>query len=291
MKFEPFDRHVAVERRPAPAACETNVPNAPDLLLTGSRAGPGSPVAGRAVVLLMAPAADRLLVVSPVYNEAAHLDRTARAVAAQTRRPDRWVIVDDGSTDETVAVARRWERELDFLTVVEAPQDVGPGVDNLALARPPRAFNLGLEARWVERLRLIGKLDGDVELPPNWYETLLDRFGPSQRLGLAAGRLAEPTPGGWTMLPIPAIHVHGAVKLYTTGALRQSAGSKNASAGTRSTRPMRACAASRSIPTSTWSVGTTGPGARRTAASVAGRDTANAPGSCTRPCPGPCSGR
>ena len=103
---------------------------------------------------VMTQGADRLLVVSPVYNEAAHLERTARAVAAQRRRPDRWVIVDDGSTDETVAVARRWERELDFLTVLEAPQDVGPGVDNLALARPPRAFNLGLGARWVGRLRI-----------------------------------------------------------------------------------------------------------------------------------------
>ena len=162
----------------------------------------------------MAPAADRLLIVSPVYNEAAHVDRTARAVAAQTRRPDRWVIVDDGSTDDTVAVARRWERELDFLTVVEAPQDVGPGADNLALARPPRAFNLGLEHAGWSDYEFIGKLDGDVELPPDWYETLLHRFEADQRLGLAAGRLAEPTPGGWTMLPIPAIHVHGAVKLY-----------------------------------------------------------------------------
>ena len=114
----------------------------------------------------MPPAADRLLIVSPVYNEAAHVDRTARAVAAQTRRPDRWVIVDDGSTDDTVAVARRWERELDFLTVVQAPQDVGPGADNLALARPPRAFNLGLEHAGWSDYEFIGKLDGDVELPP-----------------------------------------------------------------------------------------------------------------------------
>ena len=114
----------------------------------------------------MAPAADRLLIVSPVYSEAAHIDRTARAVAAQTRRPDRWVIVDDGSTDDTVAVARRWERELDFLTVVEAPQDVGPGADNLALARPPRAFNLGLEHAGWSDYDFIGKLDGRRRAPP-----------------------------------------------------------------------------------------------------------------------------
>ncbi len=142
----------------------------------------------------MAPAADRLLIVSPVYNEAAHVDRTARAVAAQTRRPDRWVIVDDGSTDDTVAVARRWERELDFLTVVEAPQNVGPGADNLALARPPRAFNLGLEHAGWSDYEFIGKLDGDVELPPDWYETLL---APVRGRSSASGWRR----GGWPSRP------------------------------------------------------------------------------------------
>jgi glycosyltransferase involved in cell wall biosynthesis len=156
---------------------------------------------------------DGLLIISPVFNEAAHLDRTAEALAAQVRRPDRWVIVDDGSSDDTVAVARRWERELDFLTVLEAPQ-ASHGRDNLALARPVFAFNHGLEHAGWRDYAYVGKLDGDVELPTDWFATLLERFGSTDRLGLAAGRLAEPGPRGWRMIPIPPIHVHGAVKLY-----------------------------------------------------------------------------
>ena len=172
----------------------------------------------------MTPAVDRLLLVSPVYNEAAHLDRTARAVAAQTKRPDRWLIIDDGSTDDTLAVARLWERELDFLSVLEAPQEIGPGSDNLALARPPRAFNLGLDFAGWRDYDYVGKLDGDVELPPEWFATLLERFESDQRLGVAAGRLAERTPGGWEQLTIPAIHVHGAVKLYRRACLEAIGG-------------------------------------------------------------------
>lgn len=161
----------------------------------------------------MARLDDGLLVISPVYNEADHLERTAKAIAAQVRRPDRWVIVDDGSSDDTVAVARRWERELDFVTVLETPQ-AAHGRDNLALARPVLAFNLGLEHAGWRDFAYVGKLDGDVELPEDWFATLLERFGASERLGLAAGRLAEPGPRGWRMIPIPRIHVHGAVKLY-----------------------------------------------------------------------------
>jgi glycosyltransferase involved in cell wall biosynthesis len=108
----------------------------------------------------------RLLIISPVYNEAAHLDRCARAVAAQRLTPDNWVVVDDGSTDETLAVARRWERRLEFLTVLEAGREDHEGGDNHARARSAIAFNHGLEsarARWGEH-ELIGMLDGVLVL-------------------------------------------------------------------------------------------------------------------------------
>ena len=168
--------------------------------------------------------AESLLVVSPVYNEALHLDRTARALAAQERPPDRWIIVDDGSQDDTLAIARRWERELDFLTVLSAPQEGLAGCDNLALAKDARAFNLGLrEAGW-RGFTHIGKLDGDVELPAHWYATLLERFRAEPELGLCGGRLVEPSPEGWKMIPIPAHHVHGAVKLFRRECLEEIGG-------------------------------------------------------------------
>ena len=97
---------------------------------------------------------DRLLVISPVYNEGANLERTARSVAAQSLPPDRWVVVDDGSSDDTLEVARRLEREIDFMTVIEAAATAAPGADNLALAREAHAFNVGLEQRGVAGIRI-----------------------------------------------------------------------------------------------------------------------------------------
>ena len=168
---------------------------------------------------------ERLLIVSPVYNEAGFLDRTAAAIAAQERRPDRWIIVDDSSTDRTLEIARQWERKLDFLTVLEAAQvSRAKGADNLALAREARAFNLGLERAGWEDFTHIGKLDGDVELPPEWFATLLERFRERPALGLAGGRLIEPSPEGWNRIAIPDYHVHGAVKLFTRPCLEAIGG-------------------------------------------------------------------
>jgi poly-beta-1,6-N-acetyl-D-glucosamine synthase len=170
------------------------------------------------------PDREQLLVVSPVYNEGDHLDRTARAVAAQRRPPDRWVIVDDRSTDRTLEIARRWERELPYLMVVQAPEPKTAGADGLALARDARAFNLGLQVADWGRFTHIGKLDGDVELPPEYFSSILARFRAQPSLGIAGGRLEEPDGGSWTLIPIPSSHVHGAVKLYSRACLEAIGG-------------------------------------------------------------------
>jgi biofilm PGA synthesis N-glycosyltransferase PgaC len=172
------------------------------------------PVAPNVGLGMACTAEKGLLVVSPVYNEGANLERTARSVAAQSRRPDRWLVVDDGSSDDTLAVARRLESELEFMTVVEGRGKTPPGADNLGLAREAHAFNAGLELCGWRDYELIGKLDGDVELPPEWFARLAERFEAEPGLGVAAGRLAEPGRAGWKTIPIPAHHVHGAVKLF-----------------------------------------------------------------------------
>ena len=158
---------------------------------------------------------EKLLLVSPVFNEAAHLERTARALAAQTRPPTRWIVVDDGSADDTLAIARGLAAEIPFIEVIESGGDDATGPDKLAEAREARAFNRGLaHASWRD-YDFVGKLDGDVEVPPAWFATLLDRFRDDPRLGLAGARLVErDADDHWARLQIPAHHIHGAVKLF-----------------------------------------------------------------------------
>src|SRR3954447_7710228 len=88
----------------------------------------------------------RILIVSPVRNEAAHIERVVRSVAAQDLLPARWIVVDDGSDDDTLKILRRLEQEVPFLDVFEsgALPEVVP--DRLARAAAPRTFNCGLAA-------------------------------------------------------------------------------------------------------------------------------------------------
>jgi poly-beta-1,6-N-acetyl-D-glucosamine synthase len=161
---------------------------------------------------------NRILVVSPVRNEAAHIERVVRAVVAQTLPPERWIVIDDASTDGTLAVLRRLEQEVSFLEVREAPADSrhGSARDRLALALDARNFNRGLmNSEWGSYTHVM-KLDGDIELPPEYFQILLNRFEEEPRLGLAGGVIVEPTDnGGLRKVRIPRYHVHGALKCYS----------------------------------------------------------------------------
>jgi glycosyltransferase involved in cell wall biosynthesis len=159
---------------------------------------------------------DRVLLITPARDEAAHLESTVRAVAAQSRTPDLWLIVDDGSSDETPRILERLAAELPFLQVMRAPPRPEPrGTDGLAIAAEARAFNTALATVDAGGFTHVGKLDADIELPPDYLEVLLERFAAEPRLGVAGGTLLERGAGGWRPTSTPAHHVRGALKLYS----------------------------------------------------------------------------
>ena len=160
----------------------------------------------------------RVLIVSPVRNEGAHIERVARAVAAQELQPARWIVVEDASTDGTLELLRSLSLDVPFMEVreAEAASPHAGARDRLARAAAPRNFNHGLAGvDWREYTHIM-KLDGDIELPPRYLRVLLERFAAERRLGLAGGVLVEPMPDGEPRrLVIPRHHVHGALKCYS----------------------------------------------------------------------------
>lgn len=94
-------------------------------------------------------------VVIPCYNNGAHLAETLQSVRAQTRRPLEVFVVDDGSSDDSAAVASTFE-EVRLITL---PRNSG-----VSWAR-----NTGLLAA---RGEMIAWLDGDDIWEPNHLATV-----------------------------------------------------------------------------------------------------------------------
>lgn len=169
----------------------------------------------------------RILLISPVRNEGAHIERVVRAVAAQEVPPDCWLVIDDSSTDGTLELLRSLEAEVPFMTVLEAPRDVGHAGarDRLARAAAPRNFNAAMATvNWREYTHVM-KLDGDIEMRPDYLRVMLERFAHDSCLGIAGCVLDEPTPeGGFRRIRVPPHHVHGAVKCYSHECLQAIGG-------------------------------------------------------------------
>jgi poly-beta-1,6-N-acetyl-D-glucosamine synthase len=169
----------------------------------------------------------RLLVVSPIRNEATHFERVARAMAEQTRKPDVWLVVDDQSSDETPRILAKLERELDFMSVIKTQRRSGQAApkDRLAAAAPPKALNAGFESANWRSFTHLAKLDGDIELPPRYFELLLGEFAHDPKLGLAGGVLQERDGDGWSSSPTGSdYHIRGGLKCYSCECLEAIGG-------------------------------------------------------------------
>ncbi len=82
----------------------------------------------------------RYVVISPARDEQDFLEITIASVIAQSLRPLRWIIVDDGSKDRTPEILKSYSQRYDWIRVVTLPrrEDRNPGPAGIY------AFNAGL---------------------------------------------------------------------------------------------------------------------------------------------------
>ena len=107
-------------------------------------------------------------------------------MVAQTLLPERWVIVDDGSTDHTAAIVRSYTTRFPWIELVQR----APRVDR-SFAGKVHAFNIGLERVSSLPFEVIGNLDADLSFDPDYLEFLMQKFSEDARLGVAGTPFTE----------------------------------------------------------------------------------------------------
>jgi biofilm PGA synthesis N-glycosyltransferase PgaC len=151
--------------------------------------------------------------ITPARNELENLQRLIPCVLAQTVPPAAWVIVDDGSTDGTAALAAELAQEHSWIRLVRAPDRDGELRDGRREGRDVVAFQAGLDSL-PERPAFVVKLDADVSFEPDYFERLLLEFAVDPRLGIAGGTCLEPFEGGWRPWYVTDGHVRGATRIW-----------------------------------------------------------------------------
>jgi biofilm PGA synthesis N-glycosyltransferase PgaC len=133
---------------------------------------------------LQIPPKSRYVLISPCRNESAFMRQTLDSVIAQSVRPAQWLIVDDGSTDETPQILADYAARHAWISIItrtdRGHRAVGPGVVD--------AFNAGYRTIDPKDFDFVCKLDLDILLPPRYFEILISRMNADPRIATCSGK-------------------------------------------------------------------------------------------------------
>jgi glycosyltransferase involved in cell wall biosynthesis len=161
----------------------------------------------------------KYVLITPARNEAALIVKTLDSVVAQTRLPERWVIVDDGSTDQTAEIVARYASKYPWIRLIRNPKREGRN-----FAAKAMAVNTALEQSRDLTFELLANLDADTSFGPDHFEFLLQKFEEDPGLGVAGTAYTE---DGWDSMKDSfegETSVHGACQFFRLECFRQIGG-------------------------------------------------------------------
>lgn len=168
----------------------------------------------------------RYIVISPVRDEAAHLEKTIESMLQQTVRPTQWILVDDGSCDSTSDIIDKWAAVEPWIVAVHRCDDretllnVPVVVKNSSRAQRATeakeiyAFYDGFTKISAWDWQYLVKLDGDLGFCQDYFERCFREFEADQTLGIGGGTVRDVVNGQLEVEKSPRFHVRGATKIY-----------------------------------------------------------------------------
>lgn len=152
----------------------------------------------------------KYVIITPVRDEEKLVRHTLEFVTAQTIQPAEWVIVDDGSTDDTGRIIDEYAKQFSWIQTIHRPnrgfRQPGGGVID--------AFNDGFNRLRTKEWEFIVKLDGDLTFSPAYFQKCLEHFANEPRLGIGGGDIYHSLGGKLKLEVNPRFHVRGATKIY-----------------------------------------------------------------------------
>jgi hypothetical protein len=128
----------------------------------------------------------KYVLITPARNEEQFIAKTLESMVVQTLPPERWVIVDDGSTDNTAQIIAQHAARYPWIELVRRPQHA-----DRSFAGKVQAFNAGLEQVSSLDFEVIGNLDADLSFGPDYLEFLMERFSQDSKLGVVGTPFTE----------------------------------------------------------------------------------------------------
>jgi glycosyltransferase involved in cell wall biosynthesis len=142
-------------------------------------------------------------------NEEDYIEATINSVVSQTIMPQKWIIINDGSTDNTEEILLSYSKKYTFIQVInKLSKEEG------SFGSKADAINLGYSYLKHLDFGFIGNLDADITFDSTYYEVVLNKLKFNDKLGLAGGVRVDNINGKFIPVRSAANSVPGAFQLF-----------------------------------------------------------------------------
>jgi cellulose synthase/poly-beta-1,6-N-acetylglucosamine synthase-like glycosyltransferase len=112
-----------------------------------------------------------------MHNEAAYIGKLLSSIQRSSVQPDEVIICDNASTDESVIIAKQFEKALPIRIIRE----------------PRKGILYAMDSAWKEaKGDIIVRTDADCILPRDWLAKTIDHFRDDPTLAACTGPLKSP---------------------------------------------------------------------------------------------------
>ena len=162
----------------------------------------------------------KYVVITPVRDEEEYLPHTLECMLHQTILPTEWIIVNDGSTDNTGNIIDEYVQRYPWIRAVHRR--------NRGFRKPGggvvEAFNEAYQKLRTKDWDFMVKFDGDLSFEPDYFECCFRNFSNNPKLGVGGGIICYEVDGVKEFEEAPTFHVRGATKIYRRSCWEQIGG-------------------------------------------------------------------
>ena len=159
------------------------------------------------------------ILITAAYNEASMIENTIKSVITQKTLPSKWIIVNDGSIDDTECIVENYARDNNFIELITRVKKEGRD-----FASKVSAIRYGLNKVDLNDINFIGILDADVSFDSYYFASIIDRFNSSPKLGIAGGSFFDIYKGKKYKIWTSKYSVRGAAQLFRKECFQQIGG-------------------------------------------------------------------
>ena len=150
-------------------------------------------------------------IITPVKNEEAFLKSTIECVANQEILPQKWIIINDNSSDQTPEIIENASQKYKWIKGIHNNEKREKSIRRMG---GQAVVHLGFQELNIDDYDFIVRMDSDVNFGPDFLKNIFHEFSKNEKLGVASGVCYIKQNDKLIEEKHPRFHTRGPLKIY-----------------------------------------------------------------------------